>query len=615
MDNANLFNVVTLQTLFVVVIILVFVVSVMKRNTRKSFNQPDYSNRSPEANSGLDDDAVKRFLRNQRKETHKLIESMKGDESANAKIWLLRRRYLTIEETAYHLMDSPEEHRKELESRLALFAKLIFKKVSNDKENYWRQRAKLFEEKLERIAHIKPSKTSKLKESQLLAESVNESIRVQESTVDHMILNADRIKEEAASTQAKDHAVKLNKTIKELKAQLKVSHERGQRLDSDLKNLQKKYETRRKSKSGDNDETLIIYSSNSESNKKSDDVNQIRETISQVDGIVDYQKKIISELESEVDKLRKELISLASSDTSDENQEKIRRLTQTLKETETCITILEQEMDTLRGQLKDINHDLDDSHDEDVTEEFNSDTSSLEVESLRSELAESEIQRKILDSLMRFSTSYTQLRNLNDLSRLLADILGQHDFLFAFRIHGEGENLSVYNQKHFTEGSNLAFKKHSFGDPLTATNDGFIASNDLISLMVGISGSNLNHNEAEDFVKKLINVTRSFVIALENTNKVKKIESSLYQLKTKTKSSVNSVRIQYNYQNEETTKVLNRLTREVSSTAETINATEKQKEVFNKILDESRQRINLLFAGGSTIDSTIKNIITEIDEL
>lgn len=465
----------------------------------------------------------------------------------------------------------------------------------------------------------------KIRELELQQADNSDNPIVSNSLKDHIQLLEEQLE------RSETYASALNSELLSIKQQLS---EAKQNLDASENRLpQNDQEFWRKGKNQSYSDALIISNSPASIEERIDQIIETKrcyekasDDINEVNNVIEYQRKTISGLEDEIGNLRCELLQSANPEESEENAKIIERLEQLLKESETCVTMLESEVDSLKEKLnelsqqieqdqKDINdtyenllkQQQDNRKENDINEELNN-----MAEMLNNTMNAHDDQ----SSITHFAMNCIKCRNLNELAKDIMDTISTFGVDAALSIRSKLGTIETFDKNKITPRDKQQLRAIVFDDRnrITDINGGFITAYPNMSLLI----------KTNDKADEAIIRTKDLFVSMSSlaSNAVDKIESdhirerqqkTLDTLLRSTQKTIKNLDVQYTYQCDEATQINNRLLKELYLALESMSITKNQRKIFESMMNDSKERMALLFASGLTVDNTMKKLIEKLD--
>lgn len=431
-------------------------------------------------------------------------------------------------------------------------------------------------------------------------------------------------KSESYSSDLEAELVNIKKTLQQAQHNLDASEKRLEQTDQEFW---------RKGRQQDHRETLVISSSSSKTdedqlNSAHDCYQRANQDISEINKVIEYQRTTITGLEDEISKLRNELLLSSDPDESDEKARIIEHLERLLAESETCITMLEDEVDTLKDKLNALSETLiEEEHElERAQHQIHNIKDSQEPASPANILEELDNMAEMLNNTMsaygdqscitHFAMTCLKCRDLNELARDIMDTAANFGVDTALIIRSKLGQVETADQHNINSRDKQQLKSIVFDEKnrVTDISEGFIVAFPNISLLV--KSRELKEEQEtriKDLLVSLLNLASHAIEKIESDQIRDRQKKTLDTILRSTQKTIKSLDIQYTYQCDEATKINDRLLKDLYLALETMKISNNQRKLFERMMNDSQERMALLFASGLTVDDTMKKLISRLE--
>ncbi len=351
---------------------------------------------------------------------------------------------------------------------------------------------------------------------------------------------------------------------------------------------------------------------------------EIKSSVVNLEGIIGYQKKTIAKLEDEVSQLRLAIMEASGTESSAENSQHVEKLKQTLVETETCVTILEQEMDNMRAKIQEMK-DYEQLNINYIEKELtvlkdsqkNTDTEADpknqngDITTKDGEESTNELYERLDWEVARYAIASLNIKTVEDLARDMVNRLKKNKVECSIKIQSEFFNFETESNE-FSNESNKQYKRANFTDQLTVDkiNKGYILTLKNIILMAGVG---YHEEKIENFIRSFVYVASRSARSIDQDYIISEKEKTITGIRNETIESIKGINVQYKYQIEESSKILNRVLKELSTMLSSMSLNEKQNDIINNIIEESKNRVNILFSSGVSVEKSVSDILENLE--
>ncbi len=431
--------------------------------------------------------------------------------------------------------------------------------------------------------------------------------------------------------RSESYASALNSELLSIKQKL---NEAQHNLDvSENRLSQNDQEFWRKGKQQNYSDALIISNSPASVEERIDQIVETKrcyekasDDINEVNNVIEYQRKTINGLEDEIGNLRKELLSAASPEESEAKAKIIERLEQLLKESETCVTMLETEVDSLKEKLDELSQQIDiDQKDinktyENLLQQQHKSNTENDVNEELNNMAEmlNNTMNAYGDqsSITHFAMNCIKCRDLNELARDIMGTIGTFGVDPALSIRSKLGTIETFDKSKISPRDKQQLRAIVFDEKnrITDINGGFIITFPNLSLLIkSAEKSEETITRTKDLFVSMLSLASNAIDKIEGDHICERQQKTLDTLLRSTQKTIKNLDIQYTYQCDEATQINNRLLKELYLALESMNITKNQRKIFESMMNDSQERMALLFASGLTVDKTMKKLIEKLD--
>ncbi|BFM18470.1 hypothetical protein R50073_46530 [Maricurvus nonylphenolicus] len=431
-------------------------------------------------------------------------------------------------------------------------------------------------------------------------------------------------KSESYSSKLETELVNIKKTLDQAQHNLEASEKRLEQTDQEFW---------RKGRQQEHRDTLVISSTQNSSDE--DDLNSAHECyqrasedISEINKVIEYQRTTITGLEDEISNLRSELLLSSDPDESEEKARIISRLEQLLNESETCVKMLEDEVDTLRDKLNHLSQTLKEEeqeleraqhhiHDlEDTQPTTPSNSMEEELDNMAEMLNNTMCAYGDQSCITHFAMNCLKCRDLNELARDIMDTAANFGVDTALIIRSKLGQVETADQHKINNRDKQQLRAIVFDENnrVTDISEGFIIAFPNISLLVKPHELNSEQETRnKDLLVSLLSLASHAIEKIESDQIRDRQKKTLDTLLRSTQKTIKSLDIQYTYQCDEATKINDRLLKDLYLALETMKISNNQRKLFERMMNDSQERMALLFASGLTVDDTMKKLISRLE--
>jgi hypothetical protein len=288
--------------------------------------------------------------------------------------------------------------------------------------------------------------------------------------------------------------------------------------------------------------------------------------------------------------------------------------------------MLESEVETLREKLHTISENL---HNETVALEnidstntskdnsVSSDEASKEIQDvtqqLNTTLAAYDEQARIID----FAMNCLKCRDINELARDIMESASSFEIDAGLIIRSKLGSIESIDPKIVSQREKVQLKSIPFDEKnLTSdTTDGFIITFPNISLLVKPRNPNSkSSSRLKNLSVSLLSLASHAIKEIENSHSLEQQKKTLTTFLHNTQKTIKSLDIQYSYQCDEVVKINDRLLSDLYIALESMKISDNQRKIFERMMNESQERMSLLFASGLSVDESMKKLISSLEE-
>lgn len=447
-----------------------------------------------------------------------------------------------------------------------------------------------------------------------------------------------------------NHLLSLMQFIRELKSIIRVFEEKNQQSDSDTNETIKKLENsiqelqtyneelkdsiselKQKLEEAKTSETLESQNTEAESDDVQSeseenptdteeptqttppDYEKIKKEVVILRENTTKQRQLIFTLEEQIIALKN---NISSSSMSEEEQkeydEKINQLHKLVKESETCIEVLENEVSFLNDQLS--NHDY--------KQEF--ETLKIKYDDKLNEFKRMQV------SLDRATSVRTKLREIIALALIKnpkeALDLAAKKILETFSATGVDIHFKIVTQLGEVEESNspdftdeqkelLSMTIHKNPDSTVETEDGFIHTQKQIGVFAKAKLTDeTSLGKLQDTISFILLISNTVITLIDENQATITRLKALKRLVDGVRSKIGALSVQAKYQSDEAKQIFDSLIKELNNCLNTMNITENQSLFFDQMLTEAKARMDILLQSDVVVDKSFAELLDNIEK-
>ena len=485
-----------------------------------------------------------------------------------------------------------------------------------------------------RVSSETKSYTRKIAEQRSLISSLQEKIKKYEmgSIVDDL-KNEEKDRSIESLRALEESLIDSQKTAAKLETELFKVRKELQSSQSNVANLEAKrsngsgkeaYEESHKS-------YTVISRKNDEATEKEQNPfvaeavvrqNALKKEVEHLRENTTKQRQMIFQLESQVVSLKKELDQKElDEEYRQEKEMELGKLERLLKETEGCVDVLESEVSFLQGKLEEMVKE--EPLTQGLSESMNSLQAQDEIINLSTKLEKARMLlsraavirerfRGVIDlSRRKFENSLLELvatRVLDTIEPLSVDVhlriatrFGQVDVANCGGIRKDQLELLTLGLGSRTDG-------------ILTGQDGFVVAFSSIGVFArGDPSRNTSIGKLEESLAFILLMSNAIIASIEDRQTENVRQVALQRLVEGVKKNLANISIQSRYQREEAKRILANFVVELNTSLNTLNITENQSRFFGEMIDEVKERMDILFATEVVVDDSFRGLIDKLE--
>ncbi|GAB1269995.1 hypothetical protein NBRC116493_32480 [Aurantivibrio infirmus] len=341
------------------------------------------------------------------------------------------------------------------------------------------------------------------------------------------------------------------------------------------------------------------------------------------------QRQMIFSLEGELIALRKELaIGGLSQEDQAEKEAQLSKLEKLLAETEGCVGILENEISYLQERIDSMSSDSEQAA-EGAKEIKNTDEISQELDTIRTEL-EVASQRLDEDSKIRsqlaaaiITTSKTDMDSkVHVVATHVLEALEDFGEQIIVKINAKQGEIEVSSSDKLAANvksavtnvlrQSVTSKATEFD--LIDNNQGLLAGHRRVGvyLRTGIK-SRPEIEQLRTHLEYVLVVADSMVAAIDEGLLLKNQKATMQRLIQRVKKNLSTRAVQSKHQSAEIRRTVDDFLSELYTSLHTMNLTENQSKFFDVMIDEVKERMQVLFETEIAVDTAFVDFIEKLD--
>jgi hypothetical protein len=587
-----------------------------------------YSSSPPDRPSSLLDfissELEKTRQRYKQKSTHRLLE-LDPNDPMPAQVAALRATFLEAEKMALTQKDSKQDFWRSFEVILTRILEAYKSKALQAKNpeqaQKWQQK---LDEHITQVNNLKRYQQDYYNSQQALKHAQNELTKLE---------HIDTINE--------GHLEEINELMAEIE-RLRISDELG--LNGEHPHLLKpsKNETQSAHPAPETQKHIHVSSSMDVSFTKNKEkqglaIADLQQSAGRSDREVSRLKSICKDQKDTIQTLRQKLINLPQSGESDQDDDHhidVQQLSRMLKESETCIDMLEAELSSMQGRL----HFLEESNQK-LSNEMHRETepesqgqSEIDVQKTQdASKAIAELERKLAQHKERLKHANQSAkesghiiqyaRNLIACSKLAEiaenllktlNVLGGNGCL---QLSSESEKIHAADYGSISSKDKNILRSLTSRDPVIDLGDNTLlnypATKVLIKDTPSLSKSELGR--LKDNMVIIAELTEQRIKGIQINGSMINQHDKVTHLVDNSRKALNNIDIQWQYYSSEAKLVLDNMMENIDLTLSTSDITAAQAQQMQDILDEAKERFAIMFTT-SSISKQLNDVFTKISE-
>lgn len=318
------------------------------------------------------------------------------------------------------------------------------------------------------------------------------------------------------------------------------------------------------------------------------------------------QRKLILELNSEINVLRESMLDTDDETLKAEKGQEIVKLERLVKECEYCIETLESEVELLRDQMTDEHEKL--QHPD--IERLNRD-----IEHMSSQLHQTIEQYSQASIVNKFAMQLLDCSNIESIAQLLASTLKSMNIAYGFYLDSEPDKIEHYSDGKTSAQEQKSLKVHDSSSAIGYTNEGILFFRPHVRLII-------RNPPDEDEAQALMEATLDTIVQLINSTvghmdsqiKLAKHDSAMSSALHKISSTLSQIKARHHSQSSDAKGIIIDFTREVEASVKLMNPSTAVKSVFDNAISECYQRMDLMLSESKTIDKYTQDIIAMLEK-
>ncbi len=313
------------------------------------------------------------------------------------------------------------------------------------------------------------------------------------------------------------------------------------------------------------------------------------------------QRKLILELNLEINQLRESMSNTDDETLKAEKTQEIVKLERLVKECEYCIETLESEVDLLRDQMTD---EQEKEQHPDI-EKLNRD-----IEAMTAQLQQTIDQYSHAHVINQFATRLLECTDIESIAELLVSTLNSMNLNHGFYLDGSLGQIEHHSDGKATLEEQKTLKMSEGTSHVGYTNDGILFFRTHARLLIKTPPED---DDAQALLEATLNtltqLVNSSISHLEARQKNYRHDEALKESVIQVKSSLKQINERYQSQSMEIKKILADFTAEVEASVKLMNPSPAVKAVFENAISESSQRMDILLNESKAIEKYIQEII------
>lgn len=318
------------------------------------------------------------------------------------------------------------------------------------------------------------------------------------------------------------------------------------------------------------------------------------------------QRKLILELNSEINSLRESMLNTEDETLKAEKGQEIIKLERLVKECEYCIETLESEVELLRDQMTDENEKL--QHPD--IERLNRD-----IERMSSQLQQTIEQYSQASIVNKFATQLLECNNIESIAQLLASTLKSMNIAYGFYLDSELDKIEHYSDGKSSPQEQKSLKIQDSSSAIGYTNEGILFFRPHVRVIIR---NPPDEDEAQALMETtldtLVQLLNSTIGHLDSQMKLSKHDSAMGSALQKVSSTLSQIKTRHHAQSNDAKGIIIDFTREIEASVKLMKLSPAVKSVFDNAISECYQRMDLMLSESKTIDKYTQDIIALLEK-
>ncbi len=424
---------------------------------------------------------------------------------------------------------------------------------------------------------------------------------------------------EESLTESQSNGQELESSLAKLRKELESAN--GKISMMEMRNTQQSIDKENSDQANDNLSIEAKFSSDDDFGKKEIDAEmelalrdyeKIKMEVETLRANTTQQRQLIFTLEKEIIDLRKDLSN--SDMTEEEKSERelhINKLERLLKETESCVDVLESEVSYLQDKLTN----YDESPSKTIQEMYEEATAELSKTEAMLERATN--IRACMSEIIRAANTPDTKEALDNVSKKIMATFAPLDIAVHLKLVSQFGEIDASNSKKFAPDQLefLSMAIHENMDTVLEAEAGFLVVYKKVGVFVqALLSQPSSLGKLKDTINFIMLVSNSVVGNIEERQSIQIRQAALKRLVEGVKSKIGQISVQSKYQSDEAKNIFDGLVKELNTSLNTMNVTETQSQFFNQMIEESKQRMSLLLASEVVVDKSFSDLLDKVEK-
>lgn len=571
-------------------------------------------------NKGSVDDYEKIIAKELQRTKLRLKNLLQRDRLPNEAMLVtrLRANFLSAEQHARAYRDNQEAFWKALEEGLKdmiALAKIKVDKTSGDEQAAWQQKLEESEKKIQELEMARGTFSAPRKAMEQARDDSEELVQLRELKVQHLekieklILQVAELRSAHLNAELPSKAASTNIDSEGVEPPLPASSDAPPAQTVFIRSMQEvKYA---QSAMADTLQQIDTYQSNN-----TREIGRLKEMCLQ-------QRTIIKELREQIN-LRKNGEAENNTEAVVQHTNNIERL---LRDAEMCVQTLEQEnanlhseITTLRTQaaipdeVVTVTDEMDGKSKAATEDEKSTDYYVKQIHQFRERIRELDQLGRLNQQLRTFTVKSLECQTSNALVELLSLTLSQFELTGCLQAKVSGKVMTTAFGNQVENKDNNLLNSIVVERAVTALADNTIYAIKPLKILIKPNNAQKGHQLTSAHILELTELCAMRFDALSAREKLRSDRDSRQQAASSIKKSLNNIKIQFKYQDDESKRVTEALIDDMKIAMSLISLSDEEEKRLLDVLEEARKRLHVLFTSSTVIDKSMAGLLHSLEE-